>query len=681
MNKITDEGLEKSARTFFQRARSIKETRRKKFVAKYRLTVRLATQVFPKNKWKELQNEWALVRAKQALDEVYNSAIVRERFTIERIIRLLKGTGILHSRFKALAGNEWRERRMQLPTVKEKVLMTIKDLVARRIPAGELTIDLIHKTSGLGHPNQGTWFRDAVLAARRELLKHRTCNDIAQPPEGIRALAIPGGWIDLDAEVWDLRSGSGSYLMRNLLRADVADIAWPQMLDALLEQHLACVTVSNHYAGYRFAGELLGDDVPDVREATLERVQRAWLNYKGKQSRAQKALYALRRIFTHLCNLSTELSVVDREEMLLISCWLYTSVSAGRISPKDDFLTEKEMNETIIGCLTDIKAGLDFTETEVDLLSLSPQPRAKENAAVVVEWGQSLMLLLMLFTGLRRESVVNLKIGDWAEIRPGLFALIWSHGKKREEKVSVLATSVALLLNQYVQRTAKLRDALGTKNVFLTRDIHGYWSAQQKFDYLVRCLRLFTKRHAIERNRKPIKLNCLILRRTYVTRELYMGQNIWALRLQLGHSSIRTTKRYAKFDLYEHPGEVGNALDEHARSSLTLWQHPLLLADLDRSERNRLLGLREERHQDVGLCRNDCCVKMSGGSPPPCSLCEYLVTGPEFLKEWDAEQKGRELEMGKLRSTPGADHLLAQKKSEYELFKINLAFVRKNDHQ
>lgn len=681
MNKISVENLEHSAKTFFQRARSIKDTQRKKFVAEYRLTEKLATQIFPKNRWKELQNEWALLRVKQALDEAYNSAIVRERFTIEQIIRLLKGTGILHLRFKALAGNEWRERRMQLPTIKEKVLMTIKDLVARRIPAGELTNKLIHKNTGLGHSQQGTWFRDAVLAARRELLEHRTCNDIPQPPEGIRPLAIPGGWIDLDADVWNLRSGSGSYLNRSLLRTDLADIAWPQMQDALLEQRLTCRTVSDHYTGYRLAGELLGDEIPDVRKATLERVQRAWLKYKGKQSRVKRVLAALIRIFTHLYNLSTEVSGIDRNEMLLISCWLYTSVSVGRISRKDDFLSEKEMNETITGCLIDIKAGLDFTETEVDLLSLSAQPGAKENAAVVVEWGWSLMLLLMLFTGLRRESVANLKIGDWSEIRPGLFALIWSHGKKREEKVLVLATSVALLLDQYVQRTTKIRDALGTENVFLTRDGHGYWSAHQKFDYLVRCLRLFIKRHGIERNRKPLKLNCLILRRTYVTRELYMGRNIWALRLQLGHSSIRTTKRYAKFDLYEHPGEVGEALDEHARSSLTLWHHPLLIADLDQSERNRLLGLREERHQDVGLCCNDGCVKMTSGSPPPCSLCEYLVTGPEFLSEWNMEQKRRELEMKRLRLTPGADHLLAQRKSEYELFKVNLAFVRNKDHQ
>ena len=159
-----------------------------------------------------------------------------------------------------------------------------------------------------------------------------------------------------------------------------------------------------------------------------------------------------------------------------------------------------------------------------------------------------------------------------------------------------------------------------------------------------------------------------------------MGRNIWALRLQLGHSSVRTTRGYAKFDLYEHPGEVGSALDEYGRSSLTLWHHPLLLEELEQAERTRLLGLREERHQDVGLCRFDGCVKAEHGNPPPCSLCEHLVTGPSFIKEWDLEQKRRELEIERLRSTHGAPHLLAQKKSQHEMFKINLAFVKGEGH-
>jgi len=158
-----------------------------------------------------------------------------------------------------------------------------------------------------------------------------------------------------------------------------------------------------------------------------------------------------------------------------------------------------------------------------------------------------------------------------------------------------------------------------------------------------------------------------------------MGRSIWALRLQLGHSSITTTRRYGKFDLYEHPAEVGAALDEYGRKSLTLWHRPLLLAELDPAESDRLLGLKTERDQDVGLCRHVGCIKISAGSPPPCSLCEHLVTGPEFLKAWDDEQRGREAEIEKLRSTPDAGQLLAQHSSQYEVFKMNRAFVMREE--
>jgi integrase len=674
----TIEELESLAILFFDRAQSIKGTSRKQFQAEYKLGEWKAARVFPKSEWFELQDKWVLVRVSRALDEVYNSAIVRERFSIKRILKLLQGTGIRKVKFMNLAGNEWRKRRMQLPTARERVLMVIKDLVAKRISTRELTIKLIFKEAGVS-PKHGPWFYDALLSARQELLEHQTSKDIPQPPDGVRALTLPDGWIDLDADIWDLRAGGGFCIKRHLLRSDIADIAWPMMRDALLGENLSCATISSYFRGYRCAGELLGSEVPDVRKATLERVQKAWLKYDSNPANFEVARAALKRVFTHFCNPDpdAEESGVDVKEMLLISGWLYTSAMVHLSSPNQDFLSDAEMNATIAGCLADIKIGLDFTESERDLLGLFTRPRAGDNAALVVQWSSSLMILLMLFAGLRAQSVVNLNIGDWAEIRPGLFALIWSHGKKREEKIAILATSLALLLNEYVKRTTKIRQSLGTEKVFLSSNLSSYWSATQRASYHRDCLLpAFIKRHGLQRGGIPLKLNSQILRRTYVTRELYMGRSIWALRLQLGHESIRMTRRYGKFDLFEHPIEVGNALDEYGRKSLILWKYPLLLADLDSDERELLLGVKEERHQDVGLCRYDCCRKILSGNPPPCSLCENLVTGPEFLGGWDMEKKGRVYEIERLQSTPNANHLLEQKKSQYKMFRENLAYVK-----
>jgi integrase len=675
VSKQTFEEWEPLIKLFFGRARSLQNTSRKKFQAESKISRDMATQILPKSRWYELQDEWALNQIRVSMNEAYQASTYREQFTVQLIMRHLRQTGIGHLRFMRIAIEEWREQRMHLPTLQEKVLSCIKEMVARRIPPREMTHKLICQTVGVRFQPE-PWFREAILSARRELLAYQTTTQIDRPPEGVNALYLPGGWVDMDSDVWNLRPGQGSCLKRNLLRSDIAEIGWPQMRKALLDDHLTCGTVSWHYLGYRWAGELLGSEVLDVRKATLERVQRAWLKYDAKPTKLEIARAALRRIFTHLCSADTESSEVNVSEMLLIAGWLYSSATVRFDSPSQDFLSDAEIDAIISGCLIDIKAGLDFTEDDPDLLSLSTRPSAGENASVVVNWASSLMLLLMLFTGLRSQSVLSLKIGDWAEIRPGLFALIWSHGKKREEKVAILATSVALLIDQYAQRTAKVRQALGTEKVFLVSNINGYWGTSQEDWHLRECLSLFTRRHGIKRGGIPLKLHSLILRRTYATRELYMGRSIWALRLQLGHEKLRTTRRYCKFDLFEHPAEVGSALNEYGRKSLTLWHYPLLLADLDDAERDRILGLKEERHQDVGLCRFDSCRKILSSNPAPCSLCEHLVTGPEFLGAWEQERRGREEEIEELRFIPHADHLLAQKKSQYDMFRVNLAYVK-----
>lgn len=680
MNKKTIEELESLAIRFFACAQYIQSTSRTRFQAEHKLSRSAAYDVFPGSEWRDLQDKWALSKIESALDETCRSVVVREKFGIKTILKRLRGTGIGYKRFMRVGGDQWRDRRMQLPTGREKVLMVIQNLVAKRVTLRELTMASIFDTAGV-RPIAGPWLWAAVLSARRELLKHQVSNDDVQPPEGVRALTLPGGWVDLDANLWDLRSGSGGCLKKNLLRSDIADIAWEQMSDALLGENLACITVTIHFKGYRLAGELLGREIPDVREATLERVQRAWLSYQVKPKKLEATLAALRRIFAHLCGPEAAASGVNVKEMLRISAWLYTSATVQFDSLQQDVLSDFEMNAVIAGCLADIKAGLDFTESGPDLLSLPTRPRSKDNAAQVVQWAAALMLLLMLFTGLRPQSVMNLEIGDWAELRHGLFALVWSHGRKREENVSILAASVALLMNQYVERTAKVRQALRTQRVFLISNLNSYWSAMDKVERLRDLLfPSFVKRHGLKRDSVPLKLNGRMLRRTYVTRELYMGRSIWALRLQLGHESIRTTRRYGNFDQFEHPSQVGSALDEYGRRFLALWRHPLLLSDLDPAEVDTLLGAKEERHQDVGLCRFSSCREISSGNPPPCSLCAHLVTGPEFLGAWGIEQQGREDEIKRLQSIPDANHLLAQKKSQYEMFLANLAYVKDEKH-
>lgn len=84
--------------------------------------------------------------------------------------------------------------------------------------------------------------------------------------------------------------------------------------------------------------------------------------------------------------------------------------------------------------------------------------------------------------------------------------------------------------------------------------------------------------------------------------------------------------------------------------------------------------------QDVGRCRHKRCVKAIQGSPPPCSLCEHLVTGPEFFDAWKMEHRHRKQELENLAEVPGSEMLLAQKKYQFERFEANFVFVQERFH-
>lgn len=64
------------------------------------------------------------------------------------------------------------------------------------------------------------------------------------------------------------------------------------------------------------------------------------------------------------------------------------------------------------------------------------------------------------------------------------------------------------------------------------------------------------------------------------------------------------------------------------------------------------------------------------GNPPPCSLCEYLVTGPQFFAAWEVEGARREEEIRRLSDAGQPGHVLAQKKFQLKRFMANYAQVK-----
>jgi len=641
------------------------------------IPIRTVYRYLPRDEWRARQeklprkNDLRLQQLRQALDRVYAESKTQEDFTHSKIVEL---TGIPKNSVVSLIGNELRSRQATLPTTKEKVLAALQKLVDADTPVSELTWKRVVELADVNGCGTWPWLNEPLNAARRQLARHPR-KQVVDPPSGTNVREIPGGWIDVDASTWDLRPAGCRVLHRERLRGDIAEIGWSFLQEELRSPETALGTIDNHHQGFLKAAAILGDEVPDVRRATLEAVQRAWMRFNGGQGPRAQARLALTSIFEALMRLAEQDDAIEGTEMLRIFAWLSDDLTIGRSEPGEEFLSKNEVNAVIRGCLTDIIAGIAYTETNPDLLTVSLHPKARENAAVVPQWGTALMLLIMAFTGLRRESVLGLKSDDWAEVRSGLYVLAWRHNKKVEEHVAVLPALLGQQLQLYVERTAQVRAALETESVFLGSDPRGLWQVLPLAQFRQR-LQGFAKRHHLEREGKVIMLNNAVLRRTYVTRALYEGRNLAAVRAQLGHMYLESTLRYAKFDRHEHPAEVGAPLDEYGRKALTLWQTPRILDELDPGERASLLSVKVQRKQDVGLCGHNRCVKAVGGSPPPCSLCEHLVTGPEFFNAWEIEYRWRKQELERLAVEPGSEMMLAQMIFQFERFEANFTFIQ-----
>lgn len=661
--------IRREAREFFGEAETFGQVLEEEFAARVQTSVQtLLRWVFAPGEWREMQDEWIRQRLRPVMKELLKECEVQRQFTVDAI---RAHVGIGERRFLVVLGEEWRELKATLPTEGQRLAATIDEIKNTATSLEELTLERAWERSGVTLKYK--WVRDHLRAARLELSKRLNAKE--PPFEGENIRIFPRGAVDLDGDVWDLRAPGCQVLRRDSLRPDLADVAWPLLRNDLINRKLLPGTVCRDYRAFVGAGTFLGDEIPDVRSATLRAVQEAWLRYEGGRGQRGNVRRVLGRLFAALLVASREDPSIDGKEMLLILDWLRNVVRIGAVKPGEKFLSEHELDALVAGCLSDIKAGIEFTEGDPDLFNLCPLSFASDSAVAVVRWGVALMLLVSAFTGLRTQSVIRLRESDLVEVRPGLFALVWRHTKTMKESVCVLPAVIARHVRLYVERTRRLRALLETDFVFLSGGKVD-WGNYRNANQVIARYRIFARRHRIERDGATLALNNMALRRTYATRELYEGRSLWVIRLQLGHARIVTTGIYTKFDRYEHPALVREALDEYGRKSLTLWGSPVLLDGLSEGERASLLRAASERHQDVGLCREGRCVKAAGGNPLPCTLCEYLVTGPEFLGAWEEERLKLEGELRRLEGDPTMRHVLAQKRALYKQFLANMNSVK-----
>jgi hypothetical protein len=657
------------AHRFFAQAQTYSDLEWKKFALFAGLDDISLRRFFPQELWLRMRHRWLRKRTRPVMYKLHKASKTRKEFSVPKII---DGISIDPGTFHSVVGDKWRELRAVLPTVRELLLLTLNKMVAENVPSKELTIKKLFKRAGV-KPEHGEWMSKPLREARLKLKKQQSKESVAIP-YGVKAREIPGGYLDLEANVWDFKIGKGE-IRKDRLREDFAGIAWSYLQRELEGRKLALTTIDTHYRRFLLVADLLGTKVSDVRSASLVDVQHAWRHYANKSRWKLHLRWALQRIFIALVACAESDQTIDRKEMLKVCTWIQ-EISVSISEADDDHLSTGEADDVVDGCLADIKTAIEFVNTIPEWQSMSALSRGAFNASVVVQWGVALMILLMSFTGLRRGSVLRLKVGDWLELRPEVYAIAWKHDKKKEEKISLLPDILAKMLDDYVRCTEKLRVSLGFENVFLKGDCHGCWCEFISGNILPKYMADFVKRHGIIRDGELIKLNTMILRRTYATRELYNGRNIWLLRLLLGHESISTTMHYVKFERFEHPHQVGSALDGWGRNVLGLWREPVLFDELDDEERTLLLGTGESRRVEGGRCRQESCVKATAGNPPPCTLCEYLVTGPEFLPEWDAMRMKCEQEINQLKKEHPNVHLLAQMRFQFRQFKSNHDYVK-----
>jgi integrase len=647
---------------FFGQARRVEDTRRTKFAASTGASQNMLTELFPNRVWTQMRDEWVLSILRPAMDKVFSAVRTRDEFTAAEILKHVSEAEIKLSIFYSVAGKEWRTFADRLPTKRDLVLEKLKEWLEARKPLEEVTEENLFKEVGV-YIRPGAWISNPLREVRRKLARvHRKETPTLEKADD--AIEFPAGIITLNADVWRLKA-YGFHCRRDRLREDVAEVAWPFLREELRSRTSEIRTVGAHCRAFQWVGELLGEAVPDLRTAKLEAVQRSWNSFVANDSKLRQTRWALVQLFSHLRYLEPNNTSGEHSEASRIILWLGSQAVVKTGRAEKDFLNEEELNTLVSCCLEDIEAGMLFLKSTPSLLDASTRRQDSNSAMAVIHWGHALLVLLMAFTGLRPQSIRRLKVNEWMQLLPKVSAISWQHGKKHEANIVAIPVLLARLLDHYVTSTEAIRHELGTDRIFITSGKFVQWRYFDDEEDLGSIIDEFIKRHDIRRNGMLINVTPTVLRRTYVTHQLHKGRSILFVRAQMGHKCVRSTLVYAQYDRFEHPTQVGGALDAYGRRVLDLWHAavnslPLPPQDIVIShtiERDR------SRHNE--------------DHPTPCAMCKKLHAGAKNITEWEEELEIRTQRLRDMESDSNQSHLLSQERVEYELFLANFEHVRK----
>lgn len=628
-------------------------------------------RVFPGNAFVHLRQFWIRQHIEHAITTAFATAYAPRDVTLQHIASL---AGCSTATVQKLAGARIATRRRALSDL--HILQAIERLVEARIAPQEYTQERVCAEAGIFIRLQGDLLRAFEAGLERLTRYHEQRRQIRIP--GATYASIQGGWINVDEPVWYLVPIEET-IRRDQLRPDIAEIAWPLLREEALTTSPSPSTLYVHHQSCIFVARLLGNTVPDIHSLTLAQLQQVWSRSEASIQVRRHARTMLVRLLDALIITSTADMVLQVQEYALARQWLQM-ISFRESAADKTYLSEEEFDHVLDCCLKDIMHGMAYVQHAGSADRQVFADFHVRQTEPVMYWGTGLIMLIMAFTGLRRQSIARLSVDDIAPIGPQAFALAWQHGKPGKQRIAVIPALVAEYIHYYIHATEPIRTRIGTRQIFFARDQNLRWNQMTNPRVSQACL-YFCARHGLKRSGSPLRLGTTILRRTYVTRALYELPSIAALQAQLGHNNPRTTLAYAQHDRFEHPAQVDNALDAFGRKVLARWHTPILIEDLPDAERQALLGVRVAHEQDVGMCRHHRCVKLDEDHLPPCSLCEHLVSGPEYLVAWESENVLRQQHLERLAQMPKAELLLAQMKGQYERFLANYRWVQERSHQ
>jgi integrase/recombinase XerD len=158
---------------------------------------------------------------------------------------------------------------------------------------------------------------------------------------------------------------------------------------------------------------------------------------------------------------------------------------------------------------------------------------------------------ILYSTGIRRQELLNLKVGD-VDLSGGF---VWVHqGKGKKDRVVPVGKTAVKYVQEYLEKVRpKLDRGKGRKELFLNP--YGYALGETRFYQM---LKEYVKQSKIN---KPI--SCHTFRHTCATEMLRNGASLRYVQEMLGHSNMQTTQIYTRLvptDLKKahqkaHPGE------------------------------------------------------------------------------------------------------------------------------